>query len=230
MDLTTPREIDPKNLDHWSPEIEQLLSEWGEIALCYAWIHNFSTRKYQRKNHNLAIPIIVLSTLTGVGNFATDSYIPEGYKQGFSAFVGGLNIFCGILGTLQSFLRYAQLYESHRMSALSWASLGRNIQIELALAHERRKPSRDFLKVARAQLDALLESSPTVDQDVITLFNKKFTGKYPHITKPLIVNGLQEVKVYTEKKTKPEPEPQPEPEPEPEPQPEPEPEPELDQP
>ena len=100
----------------------------------------------------------------------------------------------------------------------------------LALAHERRKPSRDFLKVARAQLDALLESSPTVDQDVITLFNKKFTGKYPHITKPLIVNGLQEVKVYTEKKTKPEPEPQPEPEPEPEPQPEPEPEPELDQP
>ena len=82
-------------------------------------------RKYKRKYHHMSIPIIVLSTLTGTANFA-DSYVPDGFKQGFSACVGGLNIFCGILGTLMSFLKYAEVYEAHRIPAVAWSSLGRN--------------------------------------------------------------------------------------------------------
>ena len=93
----TPR--DPPGLnEQWSDEISALLSEWGEVSLCYSWLHNYSQRKYKRKYHHMSIPIIVLSTLTGTANFA-DSYVPDGFKQGFSACVGGLNIFCGILGT-----------------------------------------------------------------------------------------------------------------------------------
>ena len=94
----TPR--DPPGLsEQWSDEISALLSEWGEVSLSYSWLHNYSQRKYKRKYHHMSIPIIVLSTLTGRANFA-DSYVPDGFKQGFSACVGGLNIFCGILGTL----------------------------------------------------------------------------------------------------------------------------------
>ena len=137
----------------------------------------------------MSIPIIVLSTLTGTANFA-DSYVPVGFKQGFSACVGGLNIFCGILGTLMSFLKYAEIYEAHRIAALAWSSLGRSIQIELALKDERRKNCRDFLKVSRSQYDSLLESSPTLDQDVIATFNKKFADDYPHVSFPIVCNGL----------------------------------------
>ena len=135
-ELNTPRaRVDEdQNLDRWSTEIELLLSEFGEIALCYSWLHSYSTRKYKAKYHRMSIPIIVLSTLTGTANFA-DSYVPVGFKQGFSACVGGLNIFCGILGTLMSFLKYAEIYEAHRIAALAWSSLGRSIQIELALKH-----------------------------------------------------------------------------------------------
>ena len=223
VELNTPRaRVDEdQNLDRWSTEIELLLSEFGEIALCYSWLHSYSTRKYKAKYHRMSIPIIVLSTLTGTANFA-DSYVPVGFKQGFSACVGGLNIFCGILGTLMSFLKYAEIYEAHRIAALAWSSLGRSIQIELALKHERRKNCRDFLKVSRATYDSLLESSPTLDQDVIQTFNKKFADDYPHVSKPIVCNGLREIKVYTE-----EPPAQSR---EPEPQPEPQPEPELDQP
>ena len=144
----------------------------------------------------MSIPIIVLSTLTGTANFA-DSYVPTGFKQGFSACVGGLNIFCGILGTLMSFLKYAEIYEAHRIAALAWSSLGRSIQIELALKDERRKNCRDFLKVSRATYDSLLESSPTLDQDVIATFNKRFNDQYPNVSKPIVCNGLREIKVYS---------------------------------
>ena len=193
--LHTPRPL-PENIDDWSDEIEELLSEWGEISTCYAWIHNYSTRKYKRKYQNLQIPIIILSTLTGVGNFAVDSYIPKDYQHGFTAVVGGFNIFCGILGTLGSFLKYAETFEGHRISALAWSKLGRAIEIELSLHDKKRKPCRDFLKVCRSEYDNLLESSPTIDLDIITMFNKKFEDKYPNVRRPLICNGLKAIVPY----------------------------------
>ena len=193
--LQTPRPL-PDNIDDWSDEIEELLSEWGEIAMCYAYLHNFSQRKYKAKYHHLQIPIIVLSTLTGTANFATDSYVPNDYKQGFSAGVGSLNIFCGILGTLLSFLRYSEIYEGHRISALAWSKLGRAIEIELSLHDKKRKPCRDFLKVCRSEYDNLLESSPNIDLDIIAMFNKKFENKYPNVRKPIICNGLKAITPY----------------------------------
>ncbi len=195
--IPTPREL-PENIEHcvWSDEIETLLSEWGEISMCYAYLHNFSQRKYKKKYHHLQIPIIILSTLTGTANFATDSYVPEGFQQGFSAGVGSLNIFCGILGTLLSFLRYSEIYEGHRISALAWSKLGRAIEIELSLHDKKRKPCRDFLKICRSEYDNLLESSPNIDLDIIGLFNKKFKDDYPNVRKPIICNGLKAIKPY----------------------------------
>ena len=193
--LQTPRPL-PENIDDWSDEIEELLSEWGEVAMCYAYLHNYSTRKYKKKYQHLQIPIIVLSTLTGVGNFAVGSYIPVDYQHGFTACVGGLNIFCGILGTLGSFLKYAETFEGHRISALAWSKLGRAIEIELSLHDKKRKPCRDFLKVCRAEYDNLLESSPNIDLDIISMFNKKFEDKYPDVRKPIICNGLKAIVPY----------------------------------
>ena len=197
--LQTPRPL-PDNIDDWSDEIEELLSEWGEVSMCYAYLHNYSTRKYKKKYQNLQIPIIVLSTLTGVGNFAVDSYIPVDYQHGFTAVVGGFNIFCGILGTLGSFLKYAETFEGHRISALAWSKLGRAIEIELSLHDKKRKPCRDFLKVCRAEYDNLLESSPNIDLDIINMFNKKFEDKYPDVRKPIICNGLKAIKPYRDVK------------------------------
>jgi len=195
METITPRPL-PDNIDEWSDEIEELLSEWGEVSMCYAYLHNYSTRKYKKKYQHLQIPIIVLSTLTGVGNFATDSYVPENLQHGFSAVVGGFNIFCGILGTLGSFLKYAETFEGHRISALAWSKLGRAIEIELSLQDKKRKPCRDFLKVCRAEYDNLLESSPNIDLDIISMFNKKFNDDYPDVRKPIICNGLKAIKIF----------------------------------
>jgi hypothetical protein len=193
--IPTPREL-PENIEEWSDEIEELLSEWGEVAMCYAYLHNFGQRKYKKKYHHLQIPIIILSTLTGTANFATDSYVPTDFKQGFSAGVGSLNIFCGILGTLLSFLRYSEIYEGHRIAALAWSKLSRNIEIELSLQDKKRKPCRDFLKICRSEYDNLLESSPNIDLDIINDFNKKFNDKYPDVRKPVICNGLKSIEPY----------------------------------
>jgi len=202
-DLTTLKKLnDKKNkpdpLQKWTYAQEELLAEWSEKATCFRWLHSRSEKSYRFRNYSFTIPVIILSTLTGTANFAMDSFVPEEHKQMAMACVGGVNIFAGILSTLQNFLRYAELMESHRSCEVQWSKFGRNIAVELALDPLRRKPANDFLKVSRAEYDRLIEQSPPIDDPIIKQFKRIF--KNTDIKKPDICNGLDKCKIFTPSK------------------------------
>ena len=184
----------PEIVFPWTKEQEELLAEWSEKATCYRWLHSRSEKSYRAKNYLFTIPVIILSTLTGTANFAMDSFVPEEHKQIAMAAVGSVNIFAGILSTLQNFLRYAELMEAHRLSEVQWSKFGRNIAVELALDPKRRKSAHDFLKVSRAEYDRLIEQSPTIDDNVIHQFKKTF--KNTDVRVPDTCNGLHPCKIY----------------------------------
>ena len=184
----------PEQLESWSPEVERLLSEWSEKASCYRWLYNSSEKKYRTRYYCFSIPVIILSTLTGAANVGLSSYIPESEQSTAQAIVGGVNIFAGILGTLQNFLKVAEIMEGNRMAGVSWSKLGRNISIELAIDPARRTNCHDFLSICRAEYDRLIEQSPTIDDDIISTFKKRF--KSYKVSKPAITNGLDVCKIY----------------------------------
>ena len=76
----------------WSHETETLLSSWAEKASCFRWLHGRSEKRYRRRYYSFAVPTIVLSTLAGAAGFALDSYVPEGYKDGAQATIGGIKV------------------------------------------------------------------------------------------------------------------------------------------
>jgi len=178
----------------WTREQEELLAEWSEKATCYRWLHSRSEKSYRARNYLFTIPVIILSTLTGTANFAMDSFVPEDNKQIAMAVVGSVNIFAGILSTLQNFLRYAELMESHRSSEVQWSKFGRNIAVELAIDPRRRKSASDFLKISRAEYDRLIEQSPPIDDTIIKSF--KTTFKNIKIKIPDMCNGLDKCKIF----------------------------------
>ncbi len=187
---------DIKKLDCWSNETETLLAEWSEKASCYRWLHGRCEKKYKKRYYMFSIPVIILSTLTGAANVGMDSFVNEENKSMASAIVGGVNIFAGILSTLQNFLKVAELMESHRSSSVSWSKLGRNISIELALDKDKhRSKCSDFLAICRAEYDRLIEQSPMIDDDIISQFKKKFK-KYK-VSKPAICNGLDKCVIHS---------------------------------
>ena len=198
-DLTTLKKPGDKKkgddiLQKWTSAQEELLAEWSEKAACFRWLHSRSEKRYRVRNYSFTIPVIILSTLTGTANFAMDSFVPEEYKQIAMACVGGVNIFAGILSTLQNFLRYAELMETHRLCEVQWSKFGRNISVELALDPRRRKPANDFLKICRSEYDRLIEQSPPIDDPIINHFKKTF--KNSNIRKPDICNGLDTCKIF----------------------------------
>lgn len=196
MNKKPERKKEEAGLEHkeWTSEQEHLLAEWAEKAACYRWLHNQSEKYYRIRNYAFTIPVIILSTLTGTANFAMDSFVPEERKKMAMGIVGGVNIFAGILSTLQNFLRYAELMESHRSISVSWSKFARNISVELALDTKRRKHAGDFLKICRAEFDRLIEQAPSVDNSIIKEFNTRF--KDADIIRPEICNGLHKCKIY----------------------------------
>jgi len=183
-----------KETDPWTDECEELLAEWSEKASCYRWLHGRSEKSYQKWYYCFSIPVIILSTLTGAANVGMDSFVPQESKSIASAIVGGVNIFAGIISTLQNFLKVAELMEAHRIAGVSWGKLQRNIAIELALDPSRRVLQTDFLKLSRAEYDRLIEAGPIIDDDIIAQFNKKF--KNYEVSKPSICNGLDKCNIY----------------------------------
>jgi len=178
----------------WTKEQENLLAEWAEKASCYRWLHGRAEKKNRRSNYSFTIPVIIMSTLTGTANFAMDSFVPEEHKKTAMAAIGGVNILAGIISTLQNFLRYAELMESHRSSGIAWSKLCRDISIELALDPPRRKPARDFLNICRAEYDRLIEQSPMIDDVILKQFHAKFHNT--DINKPEMCNGLDKCEIY----------------------------------
>lgn len=179
----------------WSHEVELLLAEWSEKASCYRWLYNRAEKKYRRRYYLFSIPVIVLSTLTGACNVGLSSYVPEDDQQTAQAIVGGVNIFAGILGTLQTFLGVAEQMEASRSASVSWSKLGRNVSIELAIDPSRRTNCHDFLSVCRAEYDRLIEQSPIISDDIIAQFKSKF--KNYDVSVPSIANGLDKVKIFS---------------------------------
>jgi hypothetical protein len=157
----------------WDKEEELLLKEWAEKAICYKWLHTKSNKKYSKINAKVTIPVIILSTLTGTANFAQER-IPVDYVPLYVMVVGSLNIIAGIITTIAQYFKISEINEGHRIAALSWDKFSRNIRIQLSQKPKNRESSGVLMKYAKDEFDRLMEISPDIPDEIITIFKKRF--------------------------------------------------------
>ena len=160
----------------WKEYHENILVDWADKALCYRWLHSKSSSKYIRLRNLYTIPVIILSTLTGTANFALER-VPEEYQGYCQIGIGSLNILAGIITTVSQFLKINELSEAHRVSSISWDKFYRNIRVELVKCPEDRINVGYLIKSCKDEYDRLMETSPTIDTNIINEFNKTFKVK-----------------------------------------------------
>jgi hypothetical protein len=160
----------------WSPENELIMVEWCDIAQCYKWLHTRCHKKLAALHAWFTIPAIALSTISGTASFAQTS-LPLDAQVYAPMAIGTINILIGISTTIQQYLKISELNELHRVSGLLWDKFSRNIRIELAKDPDERMDAGHFLKICRQEFDRLMETSPSIDQSVITEFNQTFRGR-----------------------------------------------------
>jgi len=160
----------------WSPDNEKIMVEWCDVAQCYKWLNLRSHTKLSNMHAWFTIPAIIFSTISGTASFAQDS-LPTNVRVFAPAVIGSINIFIGILTTIQQYLKISELNEAHRVSAISWDKFARNIRIELSKKPIERDNAGHFLKMCRQEFDRLMETSPSITDRVIEEFKLKFSGK-----------------------------------------------------
>jgi len=158
----------------WHDQQENILKKWGEIGSSYRFMHDRAFLKYEAQNLRFALPVIILSTITGTANFAQASF-PESWQSFVPLFAGFLNLSAGLITTIAQFLRVSELLEGHRAASIAYSKFARNISVELSLPKDERSCSgRDFIANSRMELDRLIEQSPNIPLEIVKLFGKKF--------------------------------------------------------
>jgi hypothetical protein len=182
----------------WTREIEKLMAEWADKAICYRWMHEKTERIYHRKDMSFMFPVIILSTVTGAANFAMDSVLTDpDHKKYAQLGLGGLSIMTGIISTIANRLGYASGSEAHKGAALLWGKFQRLIAIELSLHPDERSDCMHFLKMCRSELDRLIEQTPTIPDSVIEACKKEF-AQYPKVRKPEIVGDIDTTNIFVD--------------------------------
>lgn len=154
----------------WNDENELILKKWADKALCFKTMHDRATKKYWCLNAWFSIPVIILSTLTGSGNFAQSSFKKE-YAGMLILLIASANIFSAILSTIAQYINVAGLTESHRFAALTWDKYARSIQVELSKNRSERSDAETFISKAQEDYNRLMEISPVFSNDIIGWFN-----------------------------------------------------------
>jgi len=187
----------------WSIENEEMLVEWCDIAQCYKWLNTRAHNRFSFLHAWFTIPTIILSTITGTASFGQTA-LPEDMQKYSPIIIGTVNIFIGILTTIQQYLKISELNESHRVMAIAWDKFARNIKIEISKAPTERMDAGHFIKHTRQEFDRLMETSPMVPLSVINQFNATFIGKegskqwkkFRKIKKPDICDTLTSSNTY----------------------------------
>ena len=192
MDMTS---IEPNRSIEWDDSIEKILSEIADEAQINAYMHKDAHTYYDRKNIQFQAPVIVLSLVSGSGNFISTNF-PD-YSNYMIMAVGGLSMITSIISSIAQLLKVSQLSENHRVSYLSWEKFHSTIKFQLNKRRIARENLKDFISIVLPEYQRLKEISADIPQHIKSQVkrNKKALNK---MQVPYLLSGFHPVLPYKE--------------------------------
>ena len=181
----------------WEESVEKIFSELGDEAQINAYLHKKSNEYYTVQNIKYQLPIIILSALSGTGNFISSNF--PTYQQIIVLAVGGVSIFTSIISSVAQFLKVSQLSESHRISYLSWEKFHSNIKFQLNKRRESRDNLKEFLSVVVPEYQRLKEISSSIPKHICDNV-KRNKKNFKNMQVPYMLNGFHPVIPYKNEK------------------------------
>jgi hypothetical protein len=170
----------------WNSALELVVKREAEEAEALHWLHHHASRWAGVRTDVLTVPSIILATVTG---------FLSGADAMPSLYTGIMTLVVGILNTLNSYFRFSQRSEGHKIISVLYLKVFKNIQTELALPISQRTPASALLSDLREKMARISETAPPLPEASIGAFKQKF--KHPLIAVPIIANGLDPVSIYS---------------------------------
>jgi hypothetical protein len=186
-------DIDPSR--GWDESVENIMCELGDEAQINAYLHKKAHEYYTTQNLKYQLPIIILSAVSGTGNFIS-SYFPA-YSEIIILSVGGVSIITSIISSVAQFLKVSQLGESHRISYLSWEKYHSTIKFQLNKRRNKRENIKDFLNSIIPEYQRLKEISASIPKHISDNVKRNKKNLKDMII-PYMLNGFHPVRPFPE--------------------------------
>lgn len=170
----------------WNSALEGVIKKEGEQAEALYWLHHHSNLLSRRRADWIQIPSIILATVTGFFSATSDLVPPIA--------IGAASVVVGILGTINSYFKFSQRAEGHRITALFYHKVYKTIETQLALPISQRVSAENFLRELRDEMARVGEAAPEVPEFVVGKFRTHFRDEV--ISKPIIANGLDPINIF----------------------------------
>ncbi len=130
--------------------------------------------------NRLGIPVVVTTSIVGTSIFATINSNPGvGWKIG----AGTISLLAAVLASLQTFFKFSELAEKHRIAGANYGAARREIDIfNLQYTGQKdsdRSAALEHLQKIASNLSRLASESPRVPDNAFKLAIKEIEGKLP---------------------------------------------------
>ena len=143
----------------WTPPVLALLRDWQLRAAIGQEAHYARATSLADYNIWFGVPVVALATLVATSVFAT---LQEDVRLELRIVVGLISALAAVLASLQTFLRFQERAEKHRVSAELWAAVRREIDEMLALHPDylaERSDPKKYLDDLRRRMDEVSAQS-----------------------------------------------------------------------
>ena len=146
----------------WNDDIEFLYASWHRRVAAAEYGHRLMSDRMRNRHLALGIPVVVLTTVVGTSVFASlqDANVPTAVAIA----VGCLSLLAAVLSSVQTFMRYSLRSDGHRVAAIRYETLRRDMAEVLAMPRASRADPARELDSVRARLDRYAKESPLIGQ------------------------------------------------------------------
>ena len=176
----------------WHESVESLLSELCDEAQIRCRLHNRHHHWYATRNKRYTLPVVVLSALSGSGNFLAGQF--PVVEQHLIIGIGCISIFISIISAVSQFLKLAELSENHRIAGLAWNKFYTKLKLTLLLQRHDRSDCREFFSSVVSDYERLSEISPDLLDKFKNNLKKKLEKRdLGNFQLPFYLNGYKHI-------------------------------------
>jgi hypothetical protein len=157
----------------WTKPVLALLRDWQLRAAIGQEAHYARATSLADYNIWFGVPVVALATLVATSVFAT---LQEDVRIELRVVVGSISALAAVLASLQTFLRFQERAEKHRVSAELWAAVRREIDEMLALHPDylaERSDPKKYLDDLRRRMDEVSAQSLEIGEKYMLAARRK---------------------------------------------------------
>jgi hypothetical protein len=183
----------------WDDTQKKFIKQMIDRGRCYVFLYDSSFRLYKALWLAYMIPVLVITTFSGVANlgqlgFLSDSFNGSESRVIYPIVLGVLNIIAAILTSLMQFLKISELKEAHRRAGKDWVQFVTDMEIIFFSQFSTELRNKKFNKMIQ-KYKVLLEKSPSIHRIFLNRLYKEYSTTVdlvlPEIAadiKPLVIN------------------------------------------